>query len=147
MSNWEKETWEHIHNVEKFLNEVIIELKTRALTHDRSKIESEIEASTFEIYTPLLKDCTYGSEQYKQFLESMKPALDHHYKNNRHHPEHFKNGVDGMTLIDLVEMLCDWKAATLRHKDGNISKTLDINKKRFSMSDQLYNIFKNTINI
>jgi hypothetical protein len=37
----------------------------------------------------------------------MAPALKHHYENNRHHPEHFKNNIDDMNLIDLIEMLCD----------------------------------------
>ncbi len=75
----------------------------------------------------------------------MKVALDHHYAQNRHHPEHYKNGIDDMTLVDLVEMLCDWKAATLKHNDGNILRSLEINSKRFNMSPQVYNILKNTV--
>ena len=31
---------------------------------------------------------TYGSDEYKACLTEMKPALDHHYAANRHHPEH-----------------------------------------------------------
>jgi len=46
----------------------------------------------------------------------MKPAIEHHYKNNRHHPEHFNNGIDEMNLVDLIELLCDWKAASERNK-------------------------------
>lgn len=30
----------------------------------------------------------------------------------RHHPQHFRDGVAGMNLVDLVVMLADWKAAT-----------------------------------
>ena len=38
---------------------------------------------------------------------------------NRHHPEHFgEDGIRGMNLPDVVEMLCDWKAASERTKDG-----------------------------
>jgi hypothetical protein len=51
----------------------------------------------------------------------------------------------GMNLIDLIEMLCDWKAATLRHNTGDIYKSLDINQKRFGYSDELKHLFKNTI--
>ena len=47
-----------------------------------------------------------------------KPAIDHHYANNRHHPEHWPNGINDMTLMDLIEMLADWKAATARNKNG-----------------------------
>jgi hypothetical protein len=73
-------------------------------------------------------------------------ALDHHYKTNRHHPEHFENGIMGMTVIDLCEMLADWKAATLRHDNGDIFKSIDINQIRFGYSDELKQIFINTAN-
>lgn len=41
-------------------------------------------------------------------------------------------------------MFFDWKAAGERHKDGNILKSIEINKDRFGMSEQLVDIFKNT---
>ena len=50
-----------------------------------------------------------------------------------------------MNLIDIVEMFADWKAATLRHSNGSILKSIDINISRFNMSPQLVNIFKNTV--
>lgn len=55
------------------------------------------------------------------------------------------SGVYGMNVIDLVEMLCDWKAASMRHADGDVMKSIEINRKRFKMSDQIVSIFKNTI--
>ena len=51
-----------------------------------------------------------------------------------------------MNLIDLIEMLCDWKAATLRHEDGDIIKSIEINSKRFDYGGLLKQIFLNTIN-
>lgn len=33
--------------------------------------------------------------------------LDHHYQNNDHHPEHFELGINGMNLLQLLEMLAD----------------------------------------
>jgi hypothetical protein len=50
-----------------------------------------------------------------------------------------------MTLLDLIEMLVDWKAASERHNDGNIRKSVEINGKRFEMSPQLIRIFENTV--
>ena len=50
-----------------------------------------------------------------------------------------------MNLIDLLEMICDWKAATLRHDDGDIYKSLEINHQRFGYSYQLHHILKNTV--
>ena len=92
-----------------------------------------------------MKNCTYGSDEYKSFLEGLKPALDRHYSNNRHHPEHFENGISGMNLIDLLEMICDWKASSERHADGNIFNSIEVNQKRFGYSDDLKEILKNTV--
>lgn len=54
------------------------------------------------------------------------------------------SGVAGMSLLDLIEMLCDWKAATERHNDGSIARSLKINRERFNISDQLQSILENT---
>jgi len=142
--NTELETRKHQQKVQELLLQIISELILRAQNHDKSKLESP-ELEIFEKYTQKLKDTSYGSDEYNQYLAEMKPALDHHYANNRHHPEHHGNSVNRMDLIDLLEMFCDWKAATLRHADGNMKKSIDINKKRFSMSTQLTDIFKNTM--
>jgi hypothetical protein len=136
-------TMRHIEKVRNYLNLVIRNLLDRGEKHDQSKLESpEVEA--FTEYTPKLATCTYGSDEYKGYLAAIKPALDHHYANNRHHPEHHKRGIDDMTLLDLVEMLADWKAASERHNDGNILKSIEINGQRFEMSPQLIRIFENT---
>lgn len=52
-----------------------------------------------------------------------------------------------MNLVDLIEMLCDWVAATKRHEDGDILKSLEINQKRFGYSDEFKNILKNTLSV
>lgn len=123
---------------------MIQELSKRAIDHDKSKLESP-EKEIFEVYTSKLKGTTYGSEKYNQYLKEMKPALDHHYAENRHHPEHFKNGVDDMNLIDLFEMAADWLAAGKRHADGSIKRTMETNTKRFLLSEQLSCILYNTL--
>ena len=75
----------------------------------------------------------------------MAPFLDHHYKHNRHHPEHHEDGVFGMNLIDIVEMFCDWAAATMRHSDGDLARSIEINTERFDLDPQLTAIFQNTL--
>jgi len=134
----------HIETVRNALNAVIRELLSRQEQHDQSKLQPP-EVEVFEIYTPKLRDCVYGSDEYKQYMAEMKPAIFHHNKANRHHPEHFEMGIAGMTLIDLLEMLCDWKAATLRHNTGDVYKSLEINQKRFGYPDEIKVLFKNTI--
>ena len=133
----------HIKRVNQLFTESASELIRRANVHDNSKLESP-EKELFDEYTPKLKDCTYGSDEYKEFLKGLKVALDHHYENNSHHPEHYENGVNGFDLFDLIEMFFDWKAATERHVDGNIMKSIEINKGRFELSEQLCKIMKNT---
>ena len=137
------ETHEHIENVRKYIRVVIDKLTQRGVDHDRLKCESP-ELEIFTEFTPKLAKSTYGSDEYNSFLKEMNVALQHHYANYRHHPEHFDKGVNDMNLIDLVEMICDWKAATLRHNDGNLLKSVEINAKRFGMDDQLKQIFINT---
>ncbi len=145
MENYDSnaDTLQHIKRVSKYLTEASIELINRANKHDDSKLESP-EKELFDEFTPKLKDATYGSDEYKEFLNGLKVALDHHYLNNSHHPEHYSNGIDGMDLFDIIELFCDWKAATERTKDGNIYKSIEYNQNRFNMSQQLVNIFNNT---
>jgi len=144
MYNSTEDTQKHIENVRGFLSDVMGNIAARSLLHDASKLV-EPEKSMYNEYTPLLKDLTYGSDEYKDTLKKMGVALRHHYQENTHHPEHFENGVNGMTLLDVVEMLADWKAASLRHSNGNIMESLKINKERFGISDQLAEILENTV--
>jgi len=138
------DTLAHIKRVNTLLIEAAATLIHRASVHDNSKLVDP-EKAIFDEFTPKLKGSTYGSDEYKGFLVSMKIALDHHYANNSHHPEHYPNGVDGMNLFDLLEMLLDWKAATERHADGDIAKSLEINRGRFKLSDQTVAVLDNTI--
>lgn len=140
------DTFRHIERVRNLLNNCISDLMIRGQKHDQSKLDSP-EVELFTEYTPKLSSCTYDSDEYKAMKKAMKPALDHHYANNPHHPEHHKNGVDDMNLIDIVEMLCDWKAASERHNDGNIRKSIEINANRFNISPQLVRIMENTVDL
>ncbi len=137
-------TREHILEVTKRLLAVARHLGRRAIRHDESKLASP-ELEIFAVYTEKLRDSKYGSEEYKGFLTEMKPALDNHYSKNRHHPEHHPNGIEDMTLIDLIEMLCDWKAASMRHTTGDILYSITINEERFDISPQLSRILRNTV--
>ncbi|TDB85426.1 hypothetical protein E1091_16885 [Micromonospora fluostatini] len=123
--------------------EAILELSGRSVRHDLSKTR-EPELAVFNQYTPRLRTLTYGSEEYRRCLAKMKPALDHHYAHNRHHPEHFADGISGMTLVDLIEMLADWKAAGERVADGSLVRSLKVQRERFAIDDQLLQILTNT---
>ena len=111
---------------------------------DLSKLESP-EAEIFGEFTPELAKTEYDSPEYRALLEKVKPAIDHHYAKNRHHAEHWPNGLEDMTLCDLVELLCDWKAATERNLNGNIRTSIEKNTVRYGMSPQLAQIMQNTV--
>jgi hypothetical protein len=137
------DTYAHAARVCDLMGQVIGELIARSSRHDRSKTEPP-EVGIFDEFTPKLKDLVYGSDEYKACLAAMGPALAHHYAANRHHPEHFPDGVAGMTLVDVVEMLADWKAATERVKDGSLPRSLEIQERRFALSGDLAAILRNT---
>ena len=139
-----KEVKEHRNLVQSLLLEVIFELADRGKVHDLSK-ERSPEREVFAKYTDKLSDVTYGSDEYYELMEKIESALEHHYEENRHHPEHWEEGITDMNLIDLIEMFCDWWAATERHDDGGIKDSLKENYRRFDMSPQLMEIFLNTV--
>jgi len=143
--NFENEVRKHQQLVSKNISNVIVQLISRAKYHDDTKFK-EVERDLFVKNTEKLSKMVYGSEDYIATLEQMKPAIHHHHAFNRHHPEHYEHGIKEMNLIDVVEMFCDWLAAVERHETGDIYKSLQINRKRFNMSVDLYQILLNTAN-
>ncbi len=137
------QTMRHIETVRNYLNLLVKELLSRGEHHDQTKLES-IEAVLFDEVSYELRGLTHDTDEYNASLAKLDPALKHHYANSRHHPQHFPDGIEGMTIIDVVEMLADWKASSLRQNDGNILTQLEKNKERFGITDQLMQIFRNT---
>ena len=124
------------------------DIMDRAYRHDESKLhEPEKERFDYVGTHQHLSKHTYGSDEYKKSLEYLGPALDHHYQENDHHPQHFPNGISGMNLMQLVEMWLDWLAACKRNKNGNIYQSLEVNMDRFKISDQLYNVLLNQADV
>ena len=101
-----QDTQQHIAHVADRLHRLANLLRYRADAHDASKLLPP-EKEAYDRLTPRLAGLTYGSEEYRATLREMKPAIAHHYAHNSHHPEHFEDGIAGMNLLDLVEMLCD----------------------------------------
>jgi hypothetical protein len=163
------DTHEHIAKVRGSVLDVVADLTRRAHVHDLSKLESP-ERETFDEYTPKLRDSTYGSDEYKAFLEGMGEGLKHHYRVNDHHPEHFvdgdpvaiysagypdsawqqgkhitdRAGIHAMNLVQMIEMLCDWKAATERHADGDLTRSIEQNAERFGYGDEIQRLLVHT---
>lgn len=141
-----EDTLRHINTVRGLLDVIIVKLIECGVHHDESKLE-EPEKSVVDEFTPKMKTMIYNSSEYLQCMEDMKPMLEYHYTHNRHHPQWHPNGVNGMNLVDIVELFCDWYAAAHRNVGGDIAKSIEIGKTRFGISDQLSQIITNTIKL
>lgn len=83
------DTVAHIERVQTLIQTAISNLASRAVKHDLSKLE-EPEKSAFDRLKALsLSGMAYGSEEYRACLRAEKPAIQHHYKANSHHPEFY----------------------------------------------------------
>jgi hypothetical protein len=91
----------------------------------------EIMARHAASYSCVLPDDIFGYEQLIKYLQVKQ--LEH------------KSSINKMNLFDILEMFLDWTAATQRHANGDINKSIEINAERFSLSPQLVEIFKNTV--
>lgn len=138
-----RETVAHVRRVGNLLLEAVSAIQRRAVNHDQSKFSRE-EFEAFAAETPTLRGLTYGSDEYKAALGRLGPSLQHHYAVNDHHPEHFSDGVRSMDLLQLLEMLADWKAATERHADGSLPRSIVQNAKRFGYDDQFARLLART---
>lgn len=91
----------------------------------------------------------YEKARASAILACLNGTSNHHLgltftSENIEEPKDFSY-VNYMTLFDVIEMIIDWYAATKRHKDGDIYKSLDINKEKFNIDNQLHNILLNTV--
>ncbi len=137
------DTLAHINAVRDNLETCVSTLLARGRVHDASKLGPE-EKPVFDRVFPLLEGVSYGSAEWNAVVEQARPALEHHYACNSHHPEYYgADGVAGMDLFDVVEMLCDWIAAAKRNPADGVK--LEHNVKLFGIDRQLASILANTL--
>tara|TARA_Y100000310_G_C20697629_1_gene826822 strand:+ start:2844 stop:3311 length:468 start_codon:yes stop_codon:yes gene_type:complete len=123
----------------------VFKLIYRAFVHDISRYRpSETKYFSSVVYVDN-KKVTFGSRRYFAVIRLIKPGIDLHRFRNRHHPEFHKNGFKDMSAIDILEMMCDWKAAARRHGDGDVMKSLEINQKRYGFSDDEKEILRKIV--
>lgn len=135
----------HKQSVKAGIQRIIIMLSQRGDRHDNSKFSID-EFDGFYNINSKMSNMKFGSPEYISSLSEIKETLDIHYKNNSHHPQHFENGISGMDLIDLIEMIVDWKSASYAYDDSETTfeHSLEINRERFNIDNQLYSILLNT---
>lgn len=138
-----EETKAHIRNIRskgrKFIDLFLEEL----MAHDASKLEG-LEKRLFDELAGTQGKHEPLSKEYEKDRIKLQEALNHHYASNRHHPEHFPNGVAGMNLVDFVIMILDWCATSEKYPTGDIYQSIEKLKDRFNLSDDIVSIAKNT---
>jgi hypothetical protein len=137
------DTLAHIHLVRDNIDVFVSEMLRRGRDHDASKF-SNIEKPGLDEVLPQLEGVAYGSPAWEDIVNRAAEALAHHYCHNSHQPEHYGNqGVAGMDLFDLVEMVCDWMAAASRNSADGVK--VGYNVQKFGIAPQLASIIENTL--
>ena len=86
-------------------------LLERAKVHDNSKMSCEDELSAL---SRIINDKSSLMDASKQLSQIKLDAIKLHWKNNTHHPEHYKSCTD-MSRLDVMEMCCDWHARSSQY--------------------------------
>ena len=103
-----------------------------------NEVTKEIEKEIQELET--LRSCHFGdssdegSDILARTIQRLRKTLAEE-----------QSSINGMSLLDVIEMLIDWKAATLRHATGDIAVSIETNQKRFGYTNQTKAFFINTI--
>jgi hypothetical protein len=113
---YERRTKEHIERVRRclaLLSQVTDygeDLIARARVHDASKFGPQ-EQIPYVWLTEYHRRRRNGEpfEYPEGVAERVRLAIHHHVTTNRHHAE-FHADPNGMTDVDLIEMVCDWTA-------------------------------------
>lgn len=141
--NTVKHILKHRESVRNKLNFLASELVKRAEKHDESKLmQPELNWLIQMDKEPRYQ---YGTPEYFDKMEKWQNFFKHHYAENRHHPDHFQNGIYDMNIVDICEYITDIISYYDEMHVDDALKTLEAQKERFGFDEQLYQILKNTL--
>ena len=122
----------HKKSVKKRMLYLADEIAKRAEKHDDSKLRPpEVNWLIQMDKEPFAK---YGTPEYFEKQKRWEKFFKHHYKKNRHHPDHYGElGIYGMTIVDLVEMMCDIVSYCEELHANEASKIIEEQRKRFGI--------------
>lgn len=126
---------QHVSMVRALLRKVAHRLLERADLHDLSKLAEDELGGMARI-----SQNKFGSLEYVGALSS--PVVKLHWSRNSHHPEHFEQGFKDMSVVDVIEMVCDWKAANMLREHLEWEESIDIMAERLHLSIQEYYFVK-----
>ena len=134
-------------------------LRERARVHDNSKIGYSAYLPEYEISSKKKKfdDELYALSKVSYLIDTMKnvdgksnslvkEATELHWRNNSHHPEHYKSCLD-MTNLDVMEMVADWVARATQMETDILEYVNNSQKERFHFPDWMFQQIMNYLNL
>lgn len=107
------------------------DLRERAILHDNSKILNKDE---FRALTSIINDKSSLRDANSRLSSFKQDAIELHWKNNEHHPEHYENIAD-MSPRARREFVCDCCARSIQYKTDLLEFMETRLKERFHFSD------------
>lgn len=116
-------------------------LSKRLIIHDDSKIKKE-ETSCFSRINNSdgMRDPNLG------IPDEIKDMIKVHWRNNRHHPEHFIDYHD-MSEVDVIEMVCDWFSRSKQYGTDFLEFVNTRQANRFHFDDEFYEMVMKYCNL
>ena len=126
----------HIMTVQLILRTLAREMLNRADAHDLSKLGPDEFGGMIAI-DRIADKCGLNSPEYMAALSG--GAIQLHVSRHSHHPEYHVSGVQNMSLLDIVEMVCDWKAANVLRGHPEWNESVRMMSERLGLSsEQIY---------
>lgn len=107
------------------------DLRHRAIIHDNSKILNRDE---FRALTSIINDKSCLKDANSHLSSFKQDAIELHWKNNEHHPEHFEN-INDMPPRARREFVCDCCARSLQYQTDLLSFMETRLQDRFHFND------------
>ena len=120
--------------IQKYLYGLSRKLEACAVEHDLSKLGVD-EFAGFVKINKVAREYPYGSKEYKASLKGNN-IINLHFSRNRHHPEYHDAQVADMGLLDIIEMVCDWKSASTVYGKTTLLEALEVQIERFDLTKE-----------
>lgn len=119
--------------------QLAIQLSEAIRKHDQSKYS----AAEFIPYVWLTASYASGDRHNFKLPFGMKAritdAIQHHYDENPHHPEHWGDNLADMGLPSMAEMVCDWAAMSTEKNGGVYASPLPFYKNAMNSATRNWN--------
>lgn len=123
--------------------ELAEELRAKAIIHDNSKI---LDRNEFKALIGIINDKSCLQNSSAKLSTLKQDAIELHWENNSHHPEHFESIYD-MSKLDKIEMVCDWAARSIQYKTDLADFFEKRQESRFHFPLDIYNELRQYIDI